>query len=64
MVGKALKEVMQTVERKDLYIISKVFNDQFEDCEKACRKSIEDLGCEYLDLYLIHWPVAMHFPEK
>ena len=53
---------MEKVERKDLYIISKVFFDQVEDVEKACRKSIADLGVEYLDLYLIHWPVTIHLP--
>lgn len=43
-------------ERKDLFIMSKVWNDMHRDVEKACRKSIEDLKCEYLDVYFIHWP--------
>ena len=43
-------------ERKDLFIMSKVWNDMHRDVEKACRKSIEDLKCEYLDMYFIHWP--------
>lgn len=63
-VGKALKEVMEKVERKDMYIVSKVFWDEIEDVEKACRQSIADLGTEYLDLYLIHWPVALNFPKE
>jgi len=28
----------------------------FDSAEAACMKSLEALDCEYLDLYLIHWP--------
>lgn len=44
------------VERKDLFIMSKVWNDMHRDVEKACRQTIEDLQCGYLDIYFIHWP--------
>lgn len=44
------------VERKDLYIMTKVWNDMHRDVEKSCRKSIEDLKCDYIDLFFIHWP--------
>ncbi len=44
------------VERKDLYIMTKVWNDMHRDVETACRKSIADLRCGYVDMYFIHWP--------
>ncbi len=44
------------VERKDLYIMTKVWNDMHERVEESCRKSIADLGCDYIDLFFIHWP--------
>ena len=55
-------EVFQTafeegvVERKDLFIMSKVWNDKHREVEAACKKSIADLKCDYLDMYFIHWP--------
>ena len=44
------------VERKELYIMTKVWNDMHERVEESCRKSIADLQCDYIDLFFIHWP--------
>ena len=44
------------VERKELFIMSKVWNDMHRKVEEACTKSIRDLKCDYLDMYFIHWP--------
>ncbi|KAF4973862.1 hypothetical protein FZEAL_9180 [Fusarium zealandicum] len=48
------------VARKDIWITSKLWNTDHrpEQARKAIKKSIADLGVDYLDLYLIHWPVA------
>ena len=57
-MGAGIKE--SGVRREDIFVTSKLWNTKHhpEDVEKACRKSLEDLGLEYLDLYLIHWPTA------
>ncbi|MFS0662416.1 aldo/keto reductase [Niallia alba] len=55
-VGKAIKE--SSVPREELFITTKVWNsDQgYENTLKAFDESLERLGLEYVDLYLIHWP--------
>ena len=61
-VGQAIKEAMKdfNISRNELFITSKLWNTHHdpEDVEPAFRKSLKDLGLDYLDLYLIHWPVA------
>lgn len=44
------------VERQELFIMTKVWNDMHERVEESCRKSIADLRCDYIDLFFIHWP--------
>ena len=44
------------VKREDLYIMTKVWNDMHERVAEACKKSIADLQCDYVDMYYIHWP--------
>jgi len=48
------------VERKDLFITSKLWNcsHQKEYAVKELDETLSQLGIDYLDLYLIHWPVA------
>lgn len=57
-IGKVFKTAFDegVVERKDLYITTKVWNDMHERVEESCRKSIADLQCNYIDLFFIHWP--------
>jgi len=57
-VGEALKE--SGVPREELWLTSKLWNTFHapEDVEPALDDSLSKLGTEYLDLYLMHWPVA------
>lgn len=62
-VGKAIAE--SDVKREDIFVTSKVWNsDQgYDDTLKAFEASLDRLGFDYLDLYLIHWPVAGKFKD-
>ncbi len=62
-IGEAIKE--SGVKREDLFITSKVWNDDqgFDSTLAAYDKSLKLLGADYLDLYLIHWPVTGKYIE-
>ena len=62
-VGQGIKE--SGINRKEIFIVTKVWNsDQgYESTLKAFDESLNRLGLEYLDLYLIHWPVEGKYKE-
>lgn len=62
-VGKAIHSC--GIDRNELFVVSKVWNaDQgFESTLKAYEASLERLNLDYLDLYLVHWPVKGKYVE-
>jgi len=64
-VGEGIREAIAggLVTRDDLWITSKLWNTFHhpDHVEAACRKSIDDLGVDRLDLYLIHFPIALQY---
>lgn len=57
-VGRAI--AASGIPRAELFVTTKLANaDQgFTTTQEACKVSLERLGLEYLDLYLVHWPAA------
>ncbi|KAB8298627.1 hypothetical protein EYC80_000806 [Monilinia laxa] len=62
-VGKGIKEGLKRagLKREDIWITSKLWNDRhgsYENVEKGLNQTLKDLDLEYLDLYLMHWPIG------
>lgn len=57
-VGKAIKQ--SGVPRNEIFITTKLWNNKHhpDDVGPALQESLDDLGVEYVDLFLMHWPVA------
>ncbi|MDM5157174.1 aldo/keto reductase [Bacillus sp. DX1.1] len=66
-VGQGIREGIKEagISREELFVTSKVWNaDQgYEATLAAYEESLEKMGLEYLDLYLVHWPVEGKYKE-
>jgi D-xylose reductase len=62
-VARAIKEGL--VKREDLFLVSKLWNS-FHDADQVepiARKQLADLGIDYFDLYIVHFPVALKYVD-
>src|SRR5690625_4687458 len=58
-IGKCFGQMFHNgIKRDQLWITSKLWNDKHneKDVIPACEKTLQDLGIDYLDMYLVHWP--------
>lgn len=66
-VGKGIQEGLKAagISREELFVTSKVWNSDlgYESTIAAYERSLQKLGLDYLDLYLIHWPVEGEYKE-
>ena len=62
-VGKAIKA--SGIPREDIFLTTKVWNDdqRKKRTMAAFQESLQRLETDYVDLYLVHWPVAGHYQE-
>ena len=56
-VGRAIRE--SGIPRDDLYVTTKLWNGDQPKARDAISSSLDRLGLEHVDLYLIHWPAAV-----
>lgn len=62
-VGRAIKD--SGIPRDEVFVTTKVWNDEqgYEETKAAFQRSLERLEMDYVDLYLVHWPVPGKFTE-
>ncbi|WP_249870375.1 aldo/keto reductase [Oceanobacillus saliphilus] len=62
-VGQGIREA--GIPREEIFLTSKVWNEEqgYESTLKAFDRSLKKIGTDYLDLYLIHWPVKGKYKE-
>ncbi|SCW02294.1 LAFE_0F03268g1_1 [Lachancea fermentati] len=56
-VGRAIRD--SGVPREELFVTTKLWGTQHRDPKFALQESLKRLGLDYVDLYLMHWPVAL-----
>ena len=61
-VGSALTEAFSSgiVKREDIFVTTKLWCTYHTRVEEGLTTSLKKLGLDYVDLYLIHWPVPMN----
>ncbi len=57
VIGHIFQSVLKNgISREELFVNSKVWNNQHHNVIASCKKSLKDLQLDYLDMYMVHWP--------
>ncbi|OBA22603.1 Aldo/keto reductase [Metschnikowia bicuspidata var. bicuspidata NRRL YB-4993] len=56
-VGQGIRD--SGVPREEIFVTTKIWNDEHKDVPGAFQRLLNKLGLQYLDLYLIHWPISI-----
>lgn len=67
-IGRAIADSIKDgeIKREEIFVTSKLWNTNHhpQNVEPACRKTLAELKVDYLDLYLVHWPVALQHGDN
>ncbi|XP_007038363.2 PREDICTED: aldo-keto reductase family 4 member C9 [Theobroma cacao] len=60
-VGNALRLAIEdeSIRREDVFVTSKLWSADHHDPVQALKQTLRNLGMEYVDMYLVHWPVKL-----
>ncbi|KAH1114968.1 hypothetical protein J1N35_008346 [Gossypium stocksii] len=60
-VGNALRKAIedQIIPREDVFLTSKLWSGDHHDPVSALKHTLRNLGMEYIDMYLVHWPIKL-----
>lgn len=63
-VGQAIRD--SGIDRKEIFVTTKLWNNvgNYQEAREAIDTSLEKLGLDFVDLYLIHWPNPLAFREN
>ena len=65
--GEGISQALEagSCQREDLWVTSKLWNTfhRPEHVRPACERSLQDLGLDYLDLYLVHFPISLKYVD-
>jgi diketogulonate reductase-like aldo/keto reductase len=68
-VGAAVRDFLKdnsSVKREDIFVCTKVWNHlhEPEEVKWSFQSSLDNLGLDYIDLFLVHWPIAAEKDDK
>lgn len=55
---KAIGNAIASIDREQVFLTGKLWNDDRKNISAAYTRTITNLQCDYLDLYLLHWPAS------